>query len=679
MIGADAVHGGDRRRRARHQDRRRRRRHRRDEPVLRPAGYEYPPGFPKGGRKCTTPKVIVARAFPGPGSGRAGRLAVDPKESFHGTHVSGIVAGNAGTTAPAGPRPPADDRPLRRRAARVDRQLPRLQRADADRQRRQHARDRGGVRGRRRRRHGRHQLLGRRRRRPTRQRRDVSRRSTTSSNAGVVPVISAGNDRDDFGLGTAGSPGTAPDAISVAAVSNTHVFAPALTVTAPDAPASLARVAVPAGRRRAPAAVGDGGPDARRRRHAHRHRRASRSTARSAAPADRPERARRRCAARRSRARSRSSRAAPAASSPRRARAPPPARSASSSSTTAPARPNPIPIQLQLPAGMIGRPRRRRLRGYLADDRRPHDRSASAARSRTSPPAASGMITSFSSAGPTAFGHALKPDVAAPGGADPVVDPAERRRRRSPSSTGRAWRRRTCRARPRCSCSGTPTGRRTQIKSALMSTAGPAWGDTARTQEASVLLEGAGLVNVQAADDPRIFTDPALALATATSTPRIGARRAARCSSPSRTPAAAPGRGASSCGRSRRATGASLDAAAGRRPSRRAGRRRSPSPRDAAGGAPPATTTASSLLRQGASRAGSRTRSSSPRPRSRCDGPPTPLAQLQVGTTRRGAARVDVYRWPGSPFGPPPDYTGQPVDEGGAEHALLDARRASRS
>ena len=33
--------------------------------------------------------------------------------------------------------------------------------------------------------------------------------------AGVVPVISAGNDRDFFGLGTAGSPATAPDAISV--------------------------------------------------------------------------------------------------------------------------------------------------------------------------------------------------------------------------------------------------------------------------------------------------------------------------------------------------------------------------------------------------------------------------------------------------------------------------------
>ena len=60
--------------------------------------------------------------------------------------------------------------------------------------------------------------------------------------AGVVPVISAGNDRDDYGLGSAGSPGTAPDAISVAALSNSHVFAPALSVTAPGAPAALTRI-----------------------------------------------------------------------------------------------------------------------------------------------------------------------------------------------------------------------------------------------------------------------------------------------------------------------------------------------------------------------------------------------------------------------------------------------------
>src|SRR5439155_17671431 len=54
--------------------------------------------------------------------------------------------------------------------------------------------------------------------------------------AGVVPVISAGNDRDDFGLGSVGSPSNAPDAISVAAVSNLHVFGPELNVTAAGVP-----------------------------------------------------------------------------------------------------------------------------------------------------------------------------------------------------------------------------------------------------------------------------------------------------------------------------------------------------------------------------------------------------------------------------------------------------------
>ena len=52
--------------------------------------------------------------------------------------------------------------------------------------------------------------------------------------AGVVPVISAGNDRDFFGLGTAGSPATAPDAISVGAVANAHVFGPSMQVVSPS-------------------------------------------------------------------------------------------------------------------------------------------------------------------------------------------------------------------------------------------------------------------------------------------------------------------------------------------------------------------------------------------------------------------------------------------------------------
>src|SRR5205085_3716487 len=47
-----------------------------------------------------------------------------------------------------------------------------------------------------------------------------------------------------------------------------------------------------------------------------------------------------------------------------------------------------------------------------------------------------------------------------------------------------------------------------QVKSALMSTAGPAWNDTARTVEAPVTTEGAGLAQLLGASDPKIFTDP---------------------------------------------------------------------------------------------------------------------------------------------------------------------------
>ena len=41
-----------------------------------------------------------------------------------------------------------------------------------------------------------------------------------------------------------------------------------------------------------------------------------------------------------------------------------------------------------------------------------------------------------------------------------------------------------------------------------MSTAGPAFADTTLTQEASVIVQGAGMVRVSAADRPLIFTDP---------------------------------------------------------------------------------------------------------------------------------------------------------------------------
>ena len=75
-------------------------------PFLQGTGYSYPAGFPRGGRTWVNGKIIVARAFPGPNSGRQGREAFVPNISFHGTHVAGIAAGNAGTIAPAGPDHP---------------------------------------------------------------------------------------------------------------------------------------------------------------------------------------------------------------------------------------------------------------------------------------------------------------------------------------------------------------------------------------------------------------------------------------------------------------------------------------------------------------------------------------------------------------------------------------------
>jgi subtilisin family serine protease len=72
-------------------------------PFFNPSGYSYPPGFPKGQTAYTTPKVIVARAFAPPGlTYAAARLPFDQGASEHGTHVSGIAAGDDGTTTRTG-------------------------------------------------------------------------------------------------------------------------------------------------------------------------------------------------------------------------------------------------------------------------------------------------------------------------------------------------------------------------------------------------------------------------------------------------------------------------------------------------------------------------------------------------------------------------------------------------
>ncbi|HVM58466.1 MAG TPA: S8 family serine peptidase [Gaiellaceae bacterium] len=475
-------------------------------PFFDSAGFSYPAGFPKGDTKMTTPKVIVARVFPGPNSGKAGHLVVDPNSSFHGTHVAGIAAGDSGTTAPAGPDHPTVTglsgvaprawlgnyrvftvpTPIGH-VANTPEIVAAFEAAVTD------GMDVINFSG------GGPQI-------------DPANDALIEAihnvaAAGVVPVIAAGNDRDDFGTGSAGSPGTAPDAISVAAVSNTHVFAPALDVVAPGAPDVLKGIPfLGAGGEVAPAAwssqnqtlvdagsiVGtDGKPVDRHLCGAG----ADLSSTQGTLPAHSLDgkivlALRGLC---------------PFVTKAEQARAAGAVGIILSDNRQGEA--NAIPVRLSLPGGMIANLDGDHLRAAMAATG-----GQTTIRVGRDPleleTGRSGVITSFSSAGPTAFGHDLKPDVSAPGGQIlsstlPKVDKSrfavfDGTSMATPHVAGsaalllqlhRGW---------------TPE----QVKSALVSTAGPAWADTARTQEAPVTLEGGGLVALPAAADPRIFTDP---------------------------------------------------------------------------------------------------------------------------------------------------------------------------
>ncbi|HYZ20084.1 MAG TPA: S8 family serine peptidase, partial [Gaiellaceae bacterium] len=210
-------------------------------PFFAAAGYAYPPGYPKGAARFTTPKVIVARAFPGPGSGRRGRLPLDRSASFHGTHVAGIAAGNSGTFSPGGRShaPVANLTGVAPRAyignyrifnvptpignvANTPEIVAAFEAAVRD------GMDVINLSG------------GSSESEPST---DAMIETTNNvAAAGVLPVIAAGNSRDEFGMGTVGSPGTAVEALTVAAVSNTHVFGPTLTLQDARAPAMLKQV-----------------------------------------------------------------------------------------------------------------------------------------------------------------------------------------------------------------------------------------------------------------------------------------------------------------------------------------------------------------------------------------------------------------------------------------------------
>jgi subtilisin family serine protease len=192
-------------------------------PFLSPAGYTMPPGFPKGQTKYTTAKVIVARAFtPAAPTSKYAALPFDPENSFHATHVAGIAAGNHGTrvvfqstaytVSGIAPRAyignykaltiPTPNFGLDGNSPEI---AAAIEAAVND------GMDVINL------------SLGEPEVEPGRD--VVVKALEGAAAAGVVPVVAAGNDFEDFGRGSVGSPGSAPSAITVAASTKAGVIA----------------------------------------------------------------------------------------------------------------------------------------------------------------------------------------------------------------------------------------------------------------------------------------------------------------------------------------------------------------------------------------------------------------------------------------------------------------------
>jgi subtilisin family serine protease len=631
-------------------------------PSFSPAGFSYPAGFPKGQTRYATPKVIVARSFVAEGASARSRLPIDPNVSFHGTHVAGIAAGRAGTSSPGGSdHPPTTglsgvapgawigNYRVFNTPSPVGHISTTQQTVEAF-----EAAVRDGM-----------DVINYSGGSPAIDPRTDAMIETVANvtRAGVVVVASAGNDRDDFGYGSTGSPSTAPEAIGVAATSNSHVFAPALAVNDPAAPASVRRIPFKADALGAPSAWGqsdrslvdvtsitgtNGQPVPSQLCGIGRDPNAGRNPLpRGALAGAFALITRGHCTFV-----SKALRAAEGGASGlvivdnRFGEA------------------NPIPLLLPLRAGMISDLDGATLRSYLAtrSGRAPIRIGPGVTEIDTG---RSGVITSFSAGGPTAFGHNLKPDVAAPGGEIlsatlPQYTGGSRfanfdgTSMSAPHVTGavallrerhRDW---TVR----------------QMKSALMSTAGAAWGSSQRTQEAPVLLQGAGLINVPAADTPLIFSEPGSLsfgdlnlLAGVTSKQLLLSLRdagggAGTWSVELRPQAASAGANIEVPSTITIAPGGTADVQVTVR---------------AGTASPKGDNYGFLVLRRGAvirripyaffvtrpGLAGVTAR---------------PLARVQSGTTRTGASFADVYRFPAAPFGHSPDYgTGPDMREDGGE------------
>jgi minor extracellular serine protease Vpr len=627
-------------------------------PFLSGAGFTPPAGYPLGQTQFTNGKIIVARAFPGPNSGKAGKLPLDRTASFHGTHVAGIAAGDANTCAPAGqdhpptcgltgiaPKAYLGNYRVFNVPSPAGNEAESPEIAEAFEQAVKDGMNVINFSG------------GGPASEPLN---DVLIAAVDNvAAAGVLPVISAGNDRDDFGFGTAGSPGTAPDAITVAAVSNSQVFSPALGAfnssgqevlhvpiqtggNTPDAWAAANQPLVdvgsitgkdghPVDRHLCGNAADPNGPD---------NQLPTGSLTGSIALVSRGS-----CSFVSKATRAQEAGAVGIVLVDNRS-----------------GEANGIPVALPIPSGMIADVDGASLRAAMGASGRIQIRIGKGVEDLITN--RSGIITSFSSAGPTAFGHLLKPDVAAPGGQ--ILSST------LPEFTGGspfAVFDGTSMAAPHVSGAVAllieehPTWSPQQIKSALMSTAGPAWGNTARTKEASVTLEGAGLINVARANDPQIFTDPSsISLAELDST-----KGAVSKGDLLQITDAGNGAGTWSVTlQPQTATNGTTIAVPPLATLAPGGEVDLPVDAHVAAGAATGDDMGFIVLSKGSVSRRIPYYFEVVKP-ALANVPATELKTLQTGDTVTGKNLVSQYRFPTSAFGPAADYTGIPVNEPGAE------------